>query len=79
MSTELIRIPPYHYIHVQDRNINVTRLEQGPQTYIKKDHEIIMSGKGPVPFVILPNLHYCTIEDPVLKNDKGEVKYDKHG
>lgn len=77
--TELIRIPPYHYIHVQDRNLNVTRLEKGPQTYIKKDHEIIMTGKNPIPYVILPNLHYCIIEDPVLRDDKNELKFDKHG
>lgn len=48
--------------------MNVTRLESGPQTYIKKDHEVVMTGKQPVPFVILPNLHYCIIEDPVLRD-----------
>ena len=79
MSIELIRIPPYHYIHVQDRNNNITRLEEGPQTYVKKDHEIIMTGKNPQPCVILPPLHYCVIEDPIFKNDAGELVFDKHG
>lgn len=53
MSTDLIRIPPYHYIHVQDRNLNVTRVEKGPQTFIKKDHEVIPTGNSPINFVIL--------------------------
>mmetsp|Transcript_22010 Transcript_22010/g.16371 ORF Transcript_22010/g.16371 Transcript_22010/m.16371 type:complete len:191 (-) Transcript_22010:373-945(-) len=38
-----------------------------------------MTGKSPVPHIILPNLHYCIIEDPVLRDDKGAVLYDKHG
>ena len=38
-----------------------------------------MTGKNPVAFVILPNLHYCIIEDPVLRDKDGEVKLDKHG
>jgi major vault protein len=53
MSTDLIRIPPYQYVHVQDRNANVTRLESGPQTFIKKDHEVVTTGKTPNQYVIL--------------------------
>jgi major vault protein len=29
--------------------------------------------------VTLPPLHYCIIEDPVIKDDAGELVYDKHG
>lgn len=35
----IIRIPPHHYIHVLDQNSNVTRVEVGPQTYIRQDNE----------------------------------------
>lgn len=35
----MIRIPPYHYVHVLDLNSNVTRVEVGPHTYIRQDHE----------------------------------------
>jgi major vault protein len=35
----LYRIAPYHYLHVLDQNTNVTRLEIGPQTYIRQDNE----------------------------------------
>jgi len=32
----VIRIKPYHYIHVLDNNANVTRVEVGPQTFTRK-------------------------------------------
>ena len=35
----LYRIPPYFYLHVLDQNTNVTRLEIGPQTFIRQDNE----------------------------------------
>ena len=40
----LIRIPPYHYIHVLDQTTNVTRLEVGPATFVRKDNEMVVSG-----------------------------------
>ncbi|ELR15365.1 Major Vault Protein repeatcontaining protein [Acanthamoeba castellanii str. Neff] len=33
----VIRIKPYHYIHVLDNNTNVTRVEVGPNTYTRQD------------------------------------------
>ena len=32
----VIRIKPYHYIHVLDNNSNVTRVEVGPNTYTRQ-------------------------------------------
>lgn len=48
MATEesIIRIPPYHYIHVLDQNSNVSRVEVGPKTYIRQDNERLVSGLG---------------------------------
>lgn len=43
----MIRIPPYHYVHVLDLNSNVTRVEVGPHTYIRQDHERwVLWGRG---------------------------------
>ncbi len=53
-DSSLIRIPPYHYIHVLDRNANVTRLEIGPQTFIRQDHEKFVTGNQPLKMIILP-------------------------
>ena len=41
----MIRIPPYHYIHVLDQTTNVTRLEVGPATFVRKDNEMVVSGE----------------------------------
>ena len=48
LSQELsvIRIPPYHYIHVLDQTTNVTRLEVGPATFVRKDNEMVVSGEN---------------------------------
>ena len=40
----VIRIPPHHYIHVLDQTTNVTRLEVGPATFVRKDNEMVVSG-----------------------------------
>lgn len=49
-----IKIPPFYYIHVLDRNTNVTRLESGPQAFIRQDHEKIVTGDSPLKMIILP-------------------------
>lgn len=35
----IFRIAPYYFIHVLDQNTNVTKIEIGPQTYIRQDNE----------------------------------------
>jgi len=39
MAGVVHRIPPFCYLHVVDQTANVTRLEIGPQTYIRQDNE----------------------------------------
>ena len=34
VSSSVFRVPPYHYIHVQDQTTNVTRIEIGPLTFV---------------------------------------------
>jgi len=60
----VIRIPPFQYIHVQDNNTNITRLEKGPATFIRQDHETIVS--GPNNMIRLAPRQYCTILNPVI-------------
>ena len=79
MSASSIRIPPYHYIHVLDRNANVTRLEEGPQTFIRQDHEKIPTGKDPLQMIVLPPRHYCEVSDPIIRDKEGKLTYDKYG
>jgi len=73
------RIPPYHYIHVLDCNLNVTRLEVGPQTFIRQDHEKIATGEKALKMIILPPRHYCEINEPIIRDEKSKPVFDKHG
>jgi major vault protein len=79
MSSEpsVIRIKPYHYIHILDNNSNVTRVESGPQTFTRQDHEKVVS--GPDPMIMIPPRHYCIIANPVMRDEKGKVITDKSG
>ena len=73
----VIRIGPNEYIHVLDTNSNVTRLVEGPQTYTRKEHERIKA--GPLDKITLPTNYYCTVHNPVKRNDSNEVIYDDIG
>jgi major vault protein len=65
MSSLIYKIHPYHYLHVLDTNSNKTRLEIGPQTYLKQENEKIIF--GPEKMITIPPRHYCVIENPVVK------------
>ena len=38
-DSQVYRVPPYYYLHVLDQSTNVTRLEIGPITFVRKDNE----------------------------------------
>ncbi|CAF0991784.1 unnamed protein product [Adineta ricciae] len=73
----LYRIPPYYYIHVLDQNTSVTRLEIGPKIFFKQDNETLTM--GPEKMITIPPRHYCIIENPVIKNQTGQIELDKNG
>jgi len=70
----VIRIKPHSYIHVLDNNTNVERLEVGPQTYTRKEHEQIAA--GPLPMIMIPPRHYCIISNPLMRDESGEPRMD---
>lgn len=79
MATEesIIRIPPYHYIHVLDQNSNVSRVEVGPKTYIRQDNERVLF--APLRMVTVPPRHYCMVANPVYRDAQGAVLLDVMG
>ncbi|PNJ33459.1 MVP isoform 4 [Pongo abelii] len=79
MATEefIIRIPPYHYIHVLDQNSNVSHVEVGPKTYIRQDNERVLF--APMRMVTVPPRHYCTVANPVSRDAQGLVLFDVTG
>ena len=68
---EVVRIGPYEYIHVLDRNSNVTRLETGPQVFVRKENEKIVTAV--LKYVTIPPRHYCTIRNPVVKEAVSKI------
>ena len=73
----VFRIPPYHYIHVLDQTTNVTRLEVGPATFVRKDNETVVS--GPQRMVTVPPRHYCVVLNPVMRDQDGQILLDAVG
>eukprot|EP01113_Clastostelium_recurvatum_P017882 TRINITY_DN210_c0_g1_i5.p1 TRINITY_DN210_c0_g1~~TRINITY_DN210_c0_g1_i5.p1 ORF type:complete len:887 (-),score=328.55 TRINITY_DN210_c0_g1_i5:121-2733(-) len=77
-AVNVIRIKPNHYVHVFDNNTNITRLEVGPQTFTRLDHERVTA--GPESMILIPPRHYCVIENPVIRDPvTKEVSLDAHG
>eukprot|EP01124_Arcella_intermedia_P008693 TRINITY_DN1554_c0_g1_i1.p1 TRINITY_DN1554_c0_g1~~TRINITY_DN1554_c0_g1_i1.p1 ORF type:complete len:820 (+),score=144.81 TRINITY_DN1554_c0_g1_i1:62-2521(+) len=73
----VIRIKPYYYIHVLDNNCNVTDVVVGPRTFTRQEHQTVVS--GPTAMIMVPPRNYCIIENPVVRDDKGEVIRDSNG
>ncbi|TRY68249.1 hypothetical protein TCAL_04082 [Tigriopus californicus] len=73
----LFRIPPYYYIHVLDQTSNTSRVEVGPQTFIRKDNEKVL--QNPARMIVVPPRHYCTIKNPVARAEDGSVVTDRLG
>ena len=71
------KIQPYSYIHVLDLNLNVTRLEIGPKTFVKQDNENVIY--GPEKMITIPPRNYCVIENPIIKDKENRVQFDENG
>eukprot|EP01113_Clastostelium_recurvatum_P017879 TRINITY_DN210_c0_g1_i1.p1 TRINITY_DN210_c0_g1~~TRINITY_DN210_c0_g1_i1.p1 ORF type:complete len:884 (-),score=341.02 TRINITY_DN210_c0_g1_i1:121-2772(-) len=76
-DASVIRIKPNYFIHVLDNNTNVTRVELGPRTLTRQDHEKVVL--GPDPMIMVPPRHYCIIANPVVRDDDGTPISDDHG
>ena len=76
--TSTVRIPPYHYIHVQNRDDNVTRLEIGPQIFVKRENESVVQAT-PTKIITLSPMQYIEIKDPVLLDKDGEPVRNSFG
>jgi major vault protein len=64
---DIVRIPPFFYVHILDCNTNLTKVIEGPLTYILKDHQRLATGSSPLEMVKIPPMYYCVIGNPVIK------------
>jgi major vault protein len=75
-EVSVIRIKPNFYIHVLDNNTSVCRVVVGPKTFTRQDHEKVVA--GPEPMITVPPRNYCRIANPVIRDEKGELVFDKY-
>jgi len=83
---DIYRIPPHHYLHVLNQNTNVTRVVEGPITFICQDHEVVTTGVEKM--ITVPPRSYIVIANPAMRENKGDfadpagtgaVTYDDNG
>ena len=55
----IYRIPPYYYLHVLDQNANVTRVVEGPLTFIRQDNEKVVFGPEKMVTGLRSRAHMC--------------------
>jgi major vault protein len=57
-----------------DQTTNITRVETGPQTFIRQDNEIVVV--APTKMITIPPRHYCIVDSPVARDEDGSVVYE---
>jgi len=73
----VVRILPGQYIHVLDQDTNIVQLYTGPRNQTIKDSE---RQQGSImEMLVIPPMHYCAVENPVLKGTDGQPVLDRHG
>jgi major vault protein len=72
MSSIVVRLKPFQYVHVHDNNTNLTRTVNGPATYTLADHEALVHA-APQSCVAVPPMHYCTVKNPAIRDAAGNV------
>jgi major vault protein len=58
-GSTVFRLAPFTYLHVLDVTTNCTRVETGPQTFIRQDNEQVVC--GPEAMITIPSRHYMVI------------------
>ncbi|EKG03978.1 hypothetical protein TCSYLVIO_004961 [Trypanosoma cruzi] len=65
----LLRLKPYEYAHVLNKNNNVTELIVGPQARVIASDERLP--KPVTPFHVVPRGSYCIVENPHVRGSDG--------
>jgi len=77
-ANQILRLLPYQYIHVEDKNENVTRLEIGPQIFVKKDNEALVFATPKDMFQLMPRT-YMQVNNPIMKDKDGKIVKNSFG
>lgn len=71
-------LKPFQYIHILDRNTNSRRLLEGPVNYPIQDNETLIDNTI-YDMIVISNLCQAAILNPIERNSKGEIVFDKFG
>ena len=74
--SKVYNLKPFQYIHILDKNQNKKRLIEGPTNYAVQDHEIVINDKIEN-MMIIPNLNYMLIKNPIARDEKNDIVLDK--
>jgi major vault protein len=77
-NQQIVRITPFHYIHVEDKNTFITRVEVVPQIFIKKENEFLIFAE-PKRMINLTPMSYCQIRNPTLRDANGKNVFTESG
>ena len=72
MSDTVVRLKPLQYVHIHDNNANGTFVLCGPCTETLASHQTLLS-KEPLPFQVIPREHYAVVENPVARDNRGQI------
>ena len=62
-AERVVGIRALQYVHILNKNTNVTYMDNGPKNLVLQEHESLV--KGPISYVILHPGQYCIIADPI--------------
>eukprot|EP01112_Ceratiomyxa_fruticulosa_P000715 TRINITY_DN10648_c0_g1_i1.p1 TRINITY_DN10648_c0_g1~~TRINITY_DN10648_c0_g1_i1.p1 ORF type:complete len:438 (+),score=81.00 TRINITY_DN10648_c0_g1_i1:161-1474(+) len=74
---KVLHVRPFQYVHILNTNLNVAHLESGPKRVICLAHEKVVL--GPEKMIVIPPMSFCIIENPVVRDEKGNVVFEKSG
>lgn len=75
MANRVIRLPPFHYVHIFDHNKLTTKLVVGPSLVTLDEHEKALA--DPAAMIVVPPRHYCQIRNPVTLDEQKRPVLDE--
>jgi major vault protein len=75
--SSVLKILPFNYVHVLDKNKGNTRVIVGPRVYTPQEHEKVIGSIEPMKMI--PPRHYILIRDPVVRDEQRIPQVDAHG
>jgi Major Vault Protein repeat domain len=73
----VVKLSPLFYMHVLNRNTNLTQVVRGPHRHTLLTDEVIV--QQPQPMLVIGPQQYALVENPVKRNEDGTLARDPNG